>query len=792
MSTDETPLDVLVIGSGPAGLSAAARARELGLRHALLEAQTHLSDTIFNYQKGKHVMAEPGVLPLRSDLSFAAGTRETVLGTWDREVAHQQVQVHLGHRVNRISRDEGRALLAVGCDNGANFSARAVILAIGLQGNIRTLGVPGERHERVMYTLPDPEAFEGEAIVVVGAGDAAIENALGLAGRNQVWLMNRSDEFGYCKDANREAVLAAEREGRLRIVYSAHSAEVMAVPPGEPPPLVYAYNGKNGRETIACHRVIARLGATPPRKLLEGFGVRFADDSPTALPVLSETFESTVPGLYVVGALAGYPLIKQGLNQGWELVQGLAGQPFEPVDEPLLRQRLAGWQATQPIGAIVAHLLVQLPVFESLTRLQMRELLMESQVHRPARGDVVFRVHDYSNTFYSVISGSVDIELGTQPDGSPRTVTLGPGRFFGEMGLISGRRRNATVRAGDDCVLLETSRSGMLKLIAGNAPVRRRIDTAFARNALLSYVGPVFKPEELELISQTGLEFRRINARELLFAEGDPGDGLYLIRRGSVAVSRQIQGQDRVLSYFSAGQYLGEMSLLDDAPRSASARATVLTEVVVLKAEVVRLRRNAETELLDRESSDLAQFFLAQGLGEASDVLVINENLCIQCNNCQTACAQTHDGVSRLQRQTGATHARIHLPVACRHCEHPHCMKDCPPVAITRGDGGEVTISDACIGCGNCQRNCPYGVIQMAPIDPPPKSGGLAWLLFGWGLPPGQATAAGADPNARKRAVKCDMCSGLKGGPACVRSCPTGAALRMSPETLLKDLQSMR
>ena len=66
----------------------------------------------------------------------------------------------------------------------------------------------------------------------------------------------------------------------------------------------------------------------------------------------------------------------------------------------------------------------------------------------------------------------------------------------------------------------------------------------------------------------------------------------------------------------------------------------------------------------------------------------------------------------------GPTFAQIHVPTSCRHCEHPHCMKDCPPDAIHRAPNGEVFIDDTCIGCGNCERNCPYGVIQLAPVDP--------------------------------------------------------------------------
>ena len=112
-------------------------------------------------------------------------------------------------------------------------------------------------------------------------------------------------------------------------------------------------------------------------------------------------------------------------------------------------------------------------------------------------------------------------------------------------------------------------------------------------------------------------------------------------------------------------------------------------------------------------------------------------------------------------------------------------MKDCPPDAIRRAPDGEVFIQDTCIGCGNCQRNCPYGVIQMAPATPPGERPSLLkWLMFGQGIEPGMEPKS-YDKSLAKKAVKCDMCKGIDGGAACVRACPTGAALRVSPEEFL-------
>jgi hypothetical protein len=132
---------VAIIGSGPAGLSAAAHAAKLGLSHILLEAQPHLSDTIYKYQKGKHVMAEPGFLDLRSPLNFDAGTRESILNRFDDEI--------------------------VACGTLIQNGARVVAIE-GEKGNLRTLGVKGENLPNVQYQLDDPRAYGGETIIVVG------------------------------------------------------------------------------------------------------------------------------------------------------------------------------------------------------------------------------------------------------------------------------------------------------------------------------------------------------------------------------------------------------------------------------------------------------------------------------------------------------------------------------------------------------------------------------------------------------------------------------------------------
>ncbi|MGZ3253338.1 MAG: cyclic nucleotide-binding domain-containing protein [Burkholderiaceae bacterium] len=801
-SASVTEFDIVIIGSGPAGLSAAARAKALGCRHLLLEAERHASDTVYKYQKGKHVMAEPGILPLRSDMSFGPGKREDLLRTWYGELRSLNVNIEYNKRVNKIDRDADTGIFTIGCEDGSVYSARAVILAIGLQGNIRKLGCPGENFDRVQYTLKDPAEFSDKTIIVVGAGDAGIENALALAEQNKVYLINRNDEFATCKDDNRALILAAEKSGKISVCYSASAVRVELTPGATP--IKFVYNGKSGQGVIPCHLVIARLGANPPRKLIESFGVVFPNANPTSVPVLSKTYESNVPGLYIIGALGGYPLIKQAMNQGYEVVQTIAGQPVEPVDEPLLREKFKSWKPQLAVSDALDLILQSVPLFTEMSKLQLREFMLDSTLLTPKAGSIIFKKFDYTNTFYSIIEGEVEVEVDGGA-GKLKTIRLDKGQYFGEMGLISGRRRTATIRAGKNCVLLETPRRSMLKLIASVDDVRRRMDGVFVRNAISNYIGSMLSREAIDALVSGGVAVRRYNANEVLFREGDQADGVYLIRRGSVMISKNEGGKERILSYVSAGNYTGEMALVRDTPRTATVTATVMTEALVLEAEsfkqqlaanpswrksiedkiIKHTQRNVLLEQSSGRESDLIRFLLGQGVGEASDVLLIDETMCIQCNNCETACAETHNGTSRLKREKGPTFANIHLPSACRHCEHPHCMKDCPPDAISRSEQGEVFISDACIGCGNCERNCPYGVIQMAVEKPPKAGGGLPWLLFGLGEAPG-ARQADYDPNVQKKAVKCDLCKDLKGGAACVRACPTGAAIRISPEKFFK------
>jgi Fe-S-cluster-containing hydrogenase component 2 len=348
----------------------------------------------------------------------------------------------------------------------------------------------------------------------------------------------------------------------------------------------------------------------------------------------------------------------------------------------------------------------------------------------------------------------------------------------------------------------------MLRLVRSEPQIRRAIDEAAVVRQISSYVGTHIDPQLLSEVL-AGSQLVEFKANDAMIEEGALDDAVYLIRKGSVTVSVRVGGGDVVLAYLPAGNYVGEMALITRRPRTATVRAVVATEAIHIDGRTFRgllqanpeLRHDVEENLARRlaeiqqarmhaQERDVVEFFTRYGLGEATDVLVIDESLCVRCDNCEKACAETHHGVSRLNREAGPTFEMLHLPTSCRHCEDPHCMKECPPDAIHRAPNGEVWIDDQCIGCGNCQRNCPYGVIQMAAV-PAAKPGLLSWLLFGSGPGPGEdkSPEAMARRTGSPHAVKCDMCKDIEGGAACVRACPTGAAIRVEPSQFLEVMR---
>jgi cGMP-dependent protein kinase 2 len=345
---------IAIVGSGPAGMSAAAHAAKLGQTHILLERTGHFNDTIFKYQKRKLVMATPEILPLRSELGFKESIREELIDGWTGGVEQAQVNFRLNAEVAAIKGEHGNFELTLG--NGEKLTAENVVLSIGVQGNLRKLTIPGADAPFVQYQLDDPDEYRGEEIVVIGTGDAGIENALALSVANNVTIINRVTDYPYAKPANAALIQGQINKGNIQ---SFTNAEPNRLEGNE-----LVVDTPDGEARVKCDRIIARIGALPPRKFVESCGIQFPSDSPTAYPQVSETYEPQIPGLYIVGALAGYPALPQPGVRGRRVhprprhsTRRRAAHPGEarPVAHQHVGFRAAGRRARDPAALQLAH-----------------------------------------------------------------------------------------------------------------------------------------------------------------------------------------------------------------------------------------------------------------------------------------------------------------------------------------------------------------------------------------------------------------------------------------------------
>lgn len=219
-------LDVLIVGAGPAGFSAALAAMERKLRCVTVE-QESLGGTVAHYPRGKVVMTAPVHLPIIGKVKIGETSKEALLAFWEETARHSGVKINYQERVESVTREADHFLVKT---TRSVYQTRALLLAIGRRGTPRTLDVPGEDSSKVVYRLVDAEQYRGQHVLVVGGGDSALEAACSLAEQDgtTVSLSYRGESFSRAKDKNRARVAAAEQSGRLRVLYR---SQVTAIHP---------------------------------------------------------------------------------------------------------------------------------------------------------------------------------------------------------------------------------------------------------------------------------------------------------------------------------------------------------------------------------------------------------------------------------------------------------------------------------------------------------------------------------------------------------------------------------
>ncbi|HEU5226288.1 MAG TPA: cyclic nucleotide-binding domain-containing protein [Ktedonobacteraceae bacterium] len=467
-------------------------------------------------------------------------------------------------------------------------------------------------------------------------------------------------------------------------------------------------------------------------------------------------------------------------------------------------------------------------------------------------GTVVMREGEFGRELYCILEGSVELS-SVGPDGAELPVAvLRRGEYMGEHGMLTGQQRNGTARSQTEAIVLEVPEQVMQRLMEIVPAVQnffeqlstvRSIESIFKRMALFQGISGV----DIRQLAEQAL-VKRYDRDQRLFTEDDQEqpireslhvllDGFVKVARRTAAGTGRAKTDERIIAYRQGGDYFaGGLDMLGDrrAVTVTAITRTTLAEVpryalVSLFARYPEVNQRFQERLRLYHKANIAAHsavfeplnymsseevntvsdagaraglhsLVEDGVIEGTEVLIIDLDKCIHCNECEEACARRH-GHSRMNRK-GMVVGNISIATACRQCQDPVCML-CSRAGIARMPGGEVYITDSCIGCGICAERCPYDNISIMPLDDEEedKLSQQSWRRFGSFFTKGAGKERGkkilplaaapgplnVHPPAsslgemrKKVAIKCDLCAGYD-NQACVQACPTGAAIRINP-----------
>lgn len=467
-----------------------------------------------------------------------------------------------------------------------------------------------------------------------------------------------------------------------------------------------------------------------------------------------------------------------------------------------------------------------------------------------APGEVIMSQGDWGgNTFYLSVDGELHVYV-TDESGQKRKVgAVPPGTCFGEMSILAGVPRNATIvsaPSGGDATVLEMVRPA-LRLLRSLKKFAEKVDASYRLHGLGNTVaaiqeeaGEALTPIELVALGNLA-QFMAYGKHHLLVEEGKPIERLFLIRNGWVRRVRGVPIYQDVTEgvgpgglipedFLGAGNCLGLEALTGQATWQYSAELMARTELLEIPLPELRADRQLceqilkafadfsvaddDTSVRDRaepKALAAAEKEISTGIVDAVNLLVMDMDLCVRCGNCSLACHKVH-GQSRLLRrgihierpqQIGsATESKatqhVLAPSVCMHCKDPECLTGCPTGAIFRDPKGQVDINThTCIGCFDCATQCPYNAISMVPRTGS-KTQALDLVtgiksLFSFKVPPPIPVPESDDMVA----IKCNLCESTPLNPSgasrpaysCEENCPTGALVRVSPQEYFGEIE---
>ncbi|MFZ4401793.1 MAG: NAD(P)-binding domain-containing protein [Bacteroidales bacterium] len=260
----DATFDLLIVGAGPAGISAALTARKHNIKAIVLEQDT-LGGTVFTFPRSKIVMTSPMDLPLYGKVKLYETSKTELLDLWKTVISKNEILIKENSKVDSITPHNN--IFTIQTLSGEVYTSKKVLLAIGRRGTPRKLDIPGENLEKVAYRLLEPEIIKDKNILVVGGGDSAIESALLLAENNKVILSYRSEAFNRIKPMNNIRINEAIENASIDVMFNSNPVSINK-------DHIVIVNKNNEKLSIKNDLVFIFAGGELPTQFLQKIGIQ--------------------------------------------------------------------------------------------------------------------------------------------------------------------------------------------------------------------------------------------------------------------------------------------------------------------------------------------------------------------------------------------------------------------------------------------------------------------------------------------------------------------------------------
>ena len=257
--------DLIIVGAGPAGISASLAAKKHNLKYLTLE-QDNLGGTVFNFPRAKIIMTSPMDLPLYGKKKLSETSKSELLNMWEEILNKNNIVIKEQEKVESIEKLSDHFEIKTSRDF---YTSKFVLLSIGRRGSPRKLGIPGEQKEKVYYRLIEPELIRNAKVLIIGGGDTAVESALLLTGENnEVTISYRGDSFSRIKPGNLDKINEAASRGQIKIIFNSNVKEIKDTS------VLLSLNGLDELIEIENDLIYIFAGGVLPTEFLEKIGIK--------------------------------------------------------------------------------------------------------------------------------------------------------------------------------------------------------------------------------------------------------------------------------------------------------------------------------------------------------------------------------------------------------------------------------------------------------------------------------------------------------------------------------------